>query len=1373
MSLAMKTKNIKKLNSNKVIVSSLNQIKHLSRQQRICQPRAFAAIGFLLLMAFSGSLFAQTLIGHWTFANQTLANTGTTGATNDGAYYVQGTASAPVFSTNVPPGMSGYSLDLTAAGAFMAVSNSGSSDSQYNGAFDNGSFTVALWEKRPNSAWQYDAWNVFADKTDGGSVGFFLRRQGGGNNPFADVYPTDPEISSSQNINDGSWHHLAITFSGGVLTLYVDGVAAGSGSGTFTPDTAAKLIFGAQDNTGFRSSGALLSDLRFYNSALSARQVNQLVYPPDSITLANPSFEQGYNNTGVHYGTPPGWASSSPTAGINDSTGPFWDNGGSVDQTYVGLVQNNGLLGQTLTDFQVGQTYWIQFFANARNDVDTPDVAVFEAASTQGGAAIVSGINIKPVGGPAGSGNPFVFINVPFVAAMNTGDLNIQKTCHNPTNNVSPYDGSATLLLDGFSVIRRSPNDVVIANPSFEASGTGQASPGYVSAIAGWTLSATNQIAINQSAGSFTDNGTIPDGNNVLGITSGSAVSQIISSLVPGKPYQLSLYVNSSSSSATPTAVIKIGDQTAYNATVTPVGGGNPYQFVTYSFTADSTNALLIISNATATATSSCLLVDNVRLIKQMYSINLQNPSFEQGYNTNWPHYGAIPGWASSVGNWGINDATGPFWDNGGTVDSTYVGFIQGDGLLGQPTSGFQVGQTYWIQFYANARAADGGGTNIPTVAVYDAASTAGGAAIVSGITVPPVGGAAGSGNPFQFINVPFTAAATSGDLNLVKSSPNGSDTLLVDGFSIICRTTNDIVIQNPSFEASGTGQTFPGTVNAIAGWTLSGPGPNIINQTGGAYLDGGEVVPDGNNCLVIQNVSAFSQVLHGLTVGKWYRLTLLANSRHYGAATALITIDGKTAYNALVPTLGSQPWQVISYDFQADATDVTLSIGNTDASNSYFVDDVRVYAPTPVAPGIVTQPTPTNATRYAGLSFTLTGAVSGFPVPTLQWQHNGSNISGATNATLTLPSLQATDAGSYVLTATNSAGSTNSSAVSLTVMPATSAYASAVIAQDPMGYWRFSDGGGTNAYDYAGGNNAYDTNYVANSINGGTGGPASLGAGPQPSVFPGFETTNTAPFLDGFSQGYSSSVGLFNNRSNFTIMGWFYIDPSKYPFMDDGYGYIHPAGRASLFGQQWAAELGFYQGTNLYFYATGISATIFANTNVTPGVWNFVAAVSDATANTTTLYLNGAAVGTASSCPGTVNPYVFSIGKDVSYSPAGGYDKAFFPGSLDEVAAFDHPLTAATVQALYQTAVTVNSASPTNVMAKVVNIGGTNNLILTGAGGSGSSYTVLTATNLTVPLANWATNATGLPFGPNGSVNYTNPINPAKPQLYYRIRVP
>ena len=90
-----------------------------------------------------------------------------------------------------------------------------------------------------------------------------------------------------------------------------------------------------------------------------------------------------------------------------------------------------------------------------------------------------------------------------------------------------------------------------------------------------------------------------------------------------------------------------------------------------------------------------------------------------------------------------------------------------------------------------------------------------------------------------------------------------------------------------------------------------------------------------------------------------------------------------------------------------------------------------------------------------------------------------------------------------------------------------------------------------------------------------------------------------------------------------------------------------------------------------------------------------------------------------------------------------------------------------------YKVTAAQNSA-PTNTLAQVQNILGTNTVVITGSGGSGSSgYTILSTTNLTTPLANWVTNATGLLFGTGGSVNYTNAINSASLQEFYRVRVP
>jgi len=318
-----------------------------------------------------------------------------------------------------------------------------------------------------------------------------------------------------------------------------------------------------------------------------------------------------------------GWIPSVNNIGINDSTGPFWDNGGTVDATYVGFIQGagstNGSLTQTNCGFQVGQTYWIQFFANARQTngiaglATTPDVAVIETASTAGSNALVSGINIpySDVYGTAGTGNPFTFINLPFTAASTNGVLTIQKTSHGA--------GKSTLLLDGFSIIRRTTNDIVAANPSFEASDTNQASPGYMSGVAGWTKVGAGNFAINQQGGAFADNGTVPDGGNVLVLQGGSGVSQVLHGLVPGTTNRLTLYLNGRAydpaNGLTNLALVTIDGQTAYNGTVRPsglVGTLNPFRFVSFDFVASAVDVTLSIENLAVD--SSALLLDNVRV---------------------------------------------------------------------------------------------------------------------------------------------------------------------------------------------------------------------------------------------------------------------------------------------------------------------------------------------------------------------------------------------------------------------------------------------------------------------------------------------------------------------------------------------------------------------------------------------------------------------------------------------------------------------------------------------------------------------------------------------------------------------------------------
>jgi hypothetical protein len=77
----------------------------------------------------------------------------------------------------------------------------------------------------------------------------------------------------------------------------------------------------------------------------------------------------------------------------------------------------------------------------------------------------------------------------------------------------------------------------------------------------------------------------------------------------------------------------------------------------------------------------------------------------------------------------------------------------------------------------------------------------------------------------------------------------------------------------------------------------------------------------------------------------------------------------------------------------------------------------------------------PVSQAVLVGGQVTLAGGTNSNPAATYQWQRDGIDIVGATSATLTLTNLQATDAGSYVLVATNAYGSVISTPAVLVII--------------------------------------------------------------------------------------------------------------------------------------------------------------------------------------------------------------------------------------------------------------------------------------------------------------------------------------------------
>jgi hypothetical protein len=285
--------------------------------------------------------------------------------------------------------------------------------------------------------------------------------------------------------------------------------------------------------------------------------------------VTNPSFElddfpaaPGY----IGNGNPPQITNWSGTGGhgINRAAGPF-HNGGTpiVDRLQTAFVQGNGSLSQTITGLTVGQTYWIQLFYDKRGCCG----GSINLATSWDGAVLDTVTDLPSATGGAG----YFFRNVPFTATAEEGLLTFTTTA----------TGDASALLDAVSIVPGAAGQVIVANPSFEASGTPE-SPGYIPAGAGWTGGGAGQIAINDATGPFADNGSIPEQDHVVCLQGLSYIEQNLRGLVAGEKYSVSWRHNARNNN-TPTLRVSV-DTTVRELAVTPAGGTAAYQSGTVEF---------------------------------------------------------------------------------------------------------------------------------------------------------------------------------------------------------------------------------------------------------------------------------------------------------------------------------------------------------------------------------------------------------------------------------------------------------------------------------------------------------------------------------------------------------------------------------------------------------------------------------------------------------------------------------------------------------------------------------------------------------------------------------------------------------------------
>lgn len=311
----------------------------------------------------------------------------------------------------------------------------------------------------------------------------------------------------------------------------------------------------------------------------------------------------------------------------------------------------------------------------------------------------------------------------------------------------------------------------------------------------------------------------------------------------------------------------------------------------------------------------------------------VRNPSFEANSQPTFPGYGAISSWASEGGgNTGINNASGPFHDNGVIPDRAQVALLQTAKLIRQEVVGMTPGQQYWLQFYYNVRNCCGG--------TIDLIVRLGGVELAVFPAIEPVM----ETNPYHLAQIEFTASSPEGTLEF-ETVNSGDATVVLDAVTIVQRDPGGVLVRNPSFEASGL-VAYPGYIDTrIAGWEAGGGGRGVNLSGIGPFADNGRN-PDQDNVLFLQGEGTFvSQTLSGLAAGQNYTARFGANARGGNSPVLKVLFDGVVAYQGAIAPVGeTNPYHSLEAVFTASGEEGVLRFEQAAAGdNTVLIDNVIV----------------------------------------------------------------------------------------------------------------------------------------------------------------------------------------------------------------------------------------------------------------------------------------------------------------------------------------------------------------------------------------------------------------------------------------------
>ncbi len=381
-----------------------------------------------------------------------------------------------------------------------------------------------------------------------------------------------------------------------------------------SPNLAVAEPVGADENgrvvLAFEKGGEPSKTIQIVGVTRGAARM--LVAPPAGLELTddvavnvvssfvrNASFESNEAPAGIGAGPIISWQGGT---GLNKGGGPFHDNGAIPDRLQVAVVQGSQRLSQEIGGLSEGESYWLQFYYNARNCCGgTIDLGV-----RFGDEELWVGEDILPA--VTEGLETYYFQNVPFVASGSSGMLEFVTTA----------DGDASILLDAVSIVPRGEDEVVIMNPSFEASGS-PVGVGYIQPanLAGWEFTSGGRGVNVTGQGPFSDNGSGLNQDSVLFIQNATSMTQWIDGLEAGETYTLYYYVNARNCCGEDGFTyysVSFDEEVLLEEEVLPVGDNNPYHLRYVTFRPTFPDGILQID--TQPEGDHTLLLDDIHIVK-------------------------------------------------------------------------------------------------------------------------------------------------------------------------------------------------------------------------------------------------------------------------------------------------------------------------------------------------------------------------------------------------------------------------------------------------------------------------------------------------------------------------------------------------------------------------------------------------------------------------------------------------------------------------------------------------------------------------------------------------------------------------------------